>query len=141
MIESGSPPAPGNGANASAPRLAAIDALRGLAMVLMTIDHASSTFNAGRLSRDSAAFVVGTPLPPAQFLTRFVTHVCAPTFLLLAGASVALQLSRRPAREIDRDLALRGMLLIAIEVCWMSWAWSLRLRPLHLDVLYALAIG
>ncbi|HYV55972.1 MAG TPA: hypothetical protein VE911_00430, partial [Candidatus Nitrosopolaris sp.] len=67
-------------------RLPALDWLRGVVMVLMTIDHASGAFNAGRLMSDSAGmYHPGTPLPPAQFFTRWITHLCAPTFVFLAG--------------------------------------------------------
>ncbi len=59
----------------------ALDWLRGLVMVLITLDHASGTFNAGRLVTDSSVFYrPGTPLPAAQFFTRWVTHVCAPAW-------------------------------------------------------------
>ena len=60
-------------------RLPALDWLRGLVMVLMALDHTSGTFNAGRLVTDSSVlYRPGTPLPAAQFFTRWVTHVCAP---------------------------------------------------------------
>src|SRR5262245_25298873 len=101
-IEPVAPPAP-----APAGRLAALDWMRGLVMVLMAIDHASEAFNAGRVFSDSAwMHRPGTPLPAAQFLTRWITHLCAPTFVFLAGASIALSAERRlakgeSARSID----------------------------------------
>src|SRR5207244_6145444 len=71
-----------------AERVRPLDWLRGMVMVLMAVDHASGTFNAGRLVTDSTAlYEPGTPLPAAQFLTRWITHLCAPTFVFLAGAS------------------------------------------------------
>ena len=75
-------------------RLAAIDWMRGFVMVLMTLDHASVMFNGGRVALDSVwpidpfgrgGWVPGTSLPADQFFTRWVTHLCAPTFVLLAG--------------------------------------------------------
>ena len=72
-------------------RLAALDWLRGLVMVLMTVDHASGTFNAGRLMTDSLAlYQSGMPLPASQFFTRWITHLCAPVFVLLAGTAAYL---------------------------------------------------
>jgi uncharacterized membrane protein len=109
-----------------APRLAAIDVLRGLVMVLMTIDHSSDVFNSGRLFTDSVAmWTPGTPLPLAQFLTRWITHLCAPTFVLLAGTALALSTAGRVARgesaaSIDRHMATRGAILIAIDIVWMG---------------------
>jgi uncharacterized membrane protein len=124
-------------------RLPAIDVVRGIVMVLMTLDHASSTFNAGRLMQDSAlAYHAGTALDPLQFLVRWVTHLCAPTFVFLAGASLALSVARRrrggmPDRLIDRDMLLRGALILGLELFWMSWVFRLGL-PLQLGVLYAI---
>ena len=63
--------------------------MRGFVMILMAIDHASQTWNAGRLSADSAylpsfdgtgpMWIPGSPLDEAQFYTRWITHLCAPT--------------------------------------------------------------
>jgi uncharacterized membrane protein len=77
-------------------RVAALDWMRGLVMVLMSLDHASEMFNAGRVVTD-AVFIYkpGTPLPVAQFLVRWITHLCAPTFVFLAGTSLALSVERR----------------------------------------------
>lgn len=122
--------------------------MRGLVMVLMTIDHASGAFNAGRLMTDSAArFKPGTSIDTAQFFTRWITHLCAPTFVFLAGAALALSVARRQAAgmapsRIDRDIAIRGVLLVALELVWMSWIWRFgKVAPFHwylLQVLYAI---
>ena len=83
------------------PRLVALDLLRGLAMVLMVIDHSDVAWNAGHLNSDSVAMhTAGAELPTAAFLTRWLSHLCAPTFLFLAGTSLALGLSRGLTRLI-----------------------------------------
>ncbi len=110
----------------AASRLVALDWMRGLVMVLMAIDHSSDAFNAGRMFTD-ATFLwhPGTPLPAAQFLTRWITHLCAPTFLFLAGTSLAFTVSRqeasgdRPA-AIDRYIFVRGVVIAAFEL-WVSF--------------------
>ncbi len=108
------------------PRLPAIDILRGLVMVVMTIDHSSDIFNAGRLFTDSVGlWTPGSPLPLAQFLTRWITHLCAPTFVLLAGTALALSTAGRMRRgespaSIDRHIAIRGALLVALDPLWMG---------------------
>lgn len=95
-------------------------------MILMTVDHASDAFNAGRLFTDSVNFwTPGSPLPAAQFFTRWVTHLCAPTFVFLAGTALALSTDGRMRRgdtpgNIDRHLAIRGALLIALDAVWMA---------------------
>jgi uncharacterized membrane protein len=124
-------------------RLPALDVMRGVVMILMTVDHASEAFNSGRLITDSVMFWKrGTVLPPAQFLTRWITHLCAPTFVLLAGTSLALSTESRARRgdtpaDIDRHLAIRGGLLIALDLAWMSPA-LLEPGRILCQVLYAL---
>lgn len=102
-------------------RLLTLDWMRGLVIVLMALDHASGEFNAGRLITDGAfLYQPGTPLPADQFLTRWVTHLCAPTFVFLAGVALAFSIGRRVERgeapgSIDRYLLLRGLILVAAE--------------------------
>jgi uncharacterized membrane protein len=124
-------------------RLAAIDVMRGIVMILMTIDHASEAFNGGRLMTDSVGmWKPGMALPMAQFLTRWVTHLCAPTFVLLAGTALALSTDSRMRRgdapgDIDRHIAIRAVLLIALEAAWMSMA-ILSPGQVLFQVLYAI---
>ncbi|HEX2676784.1 MAG TPA: heparan-alpha-glucosaminide N-acetyltransferase domain-containing protein [Polyangiales bacterium] len=107
-------------------RLRAIDVLRGFVMVLMAIDHASDAFNRGRLFTDSSFFYkAGTHLDTVQFLTRFITHLCAPTFLFLAGVSGALSAELRiaagePSTAVDRHLLARGALIAVLDPTWMT---------------------
>jgi uncharacterized membrane protein len=127
---------------AASQRLAAVDWLRGFVMVLMAFDHASEEVNAGRLFTDSALFYApGSPLPLAQFLARWMTHLCAPTFVFLAGVSLAIQVHRRTARgetalSIDRHLLVRGLVIMAGEL-WVSLFWMPPGRFLF-QVLYAI---
>jgi uncharacterized membrane protein len=123
----------------------AIDWLRGLVMVIMAVDHSSAAFNAGRLFTDSASeYHPGMPLPTAQFLSRWSSHICAPTFVFLAGTSLALTVSRRSASgesawSIDKHLLLRGLVIVAFER-WFSFFWMGR-HGILLQVLYAIGIG
>jgi uncharacterized membrane protein len=109
----------------AASRLPALDWMRGLVMVLMAIDHSSDAYNAGRLFTDSVRFwQAGSPLPAAQFVTRWITHICAPTFLFLAGTGLAFTVSRQVASgdrpsAIDRYIIVRGLVIAAFEL-WIS---------------------
>ena len=125
----------------------AIDLVRGIVMVLMTLDHSSSSFYAKRVLTDGAAvFAPDTVLEPLSFITRWVTHLCAPTFVTLAGVSLAISVARRQragahGSMIDRDILIRGALLIVIDAVWMGWIWRLGLPILQLGVLYAIGMS
>ena len=110
----------------AAGRLPAVDAMRGLVMVLMTVDHASHAFNAGRYVTDSIAmYRPGSTLPTVQFLVRWMTHLCAPTFIFLAGLALGFSIARKqalqvPEKKIDGDLITRGLFILALDPLWMS---------------------
>lgn len=130
----------------AASRLVALDWMRGLVMVLMTVDHASAAFNAGRVRGDGAAmWTPGSPLPLDQFLTRWMTHLCAPTFVFLAGAALALSVEKRqargePARALDRFIVTRGLIIAALDPIWMSWIF-VRPGSVLFQVLYAIGMS
>ena len=104
--------------------------MRGLVMVLMTVHHASEMFNSGRFVTDASfLYKPGTPLPVVQFLVRWMTHLCAPTFVFLAGVSLALSTMKRlrageSEASIDRSILIRGVLIAALDPLWMSWAFT-----------------
>lgn len=122
-------------------RLSAIDTMRGIVMVLMAMDHASYAFNAARYASDSYMwYPAGAEIPAAQFLTRWVTHLCAPTFLFLAGFVLALSVARRqargePERGIDRDIFIRGIFIVLLDPFWMSIGFG---GNMTFQVLYAI---
>lgn len=111
-----------------APRIVAIDVLRGFVMILMAIDHASHTFNHEQFMADSSmGWKAGTELPTGPFLTRWITHLCAPTFVALAGTALAISTAGKRARgvserDIDVHILVRGALIVLFELFWMSWA-------------------
>ena len=123
------------------------DWLRGLVMVLMTIDHASGEFNGGRLFTDATfMYRPGTPLPLDQFLTRWITHLCAPTFVFLAGYVLLLSVRRRREQgesegSITWFILTRGLLIAALDPLWMRWVFRPPGGLIVLQVLYAIGIG
>jgi uncharacterized membrane protein len=104
--------APLRAAAPSAARIAAIDWMRGLVMVLMVVDHASMAFDGTHMSQDSAMYAgdATMALPAAEFFTRWMTHICAPTFVFLAGLSLALSVERRIAKGIDASTIDKAIL-------------------------------
>jgi uncharacterized membrane protein len=127
--------------------LSAIDWMRGLVMILMTVDHASDAFNAGRIMSDAAwLYKPGTPLPLAQFLTRWITHLCAPTFVFLAGASLSLSVAKRTARgerpgSIDAHIVTRGLFIAALDPLWMTLGFFGGWSRIILQVMYAIGFS
>ncbi|MEW5801934.1 MAG: heparan-alpha-glucosaminide N-acetyltransferase domain-containing protein [bacterium] len=110
-------------------RLLPLDALRGLIMVLMALDHASYY-----IAEVHPEEFWGTPLPlyasTLAFLTRWITHLAAPGFFFLMGVSMVLFAeSRRNSGwsegKISRYLAFRGLLLIVIQEVLINPAWTL----------------
>lgn len=122
-------------------RIRAIDWLRGLVMVLMTIDHAGDVFDAHHLRGDSAhGWVPGSPLPPGEFLTRWITHLCAPAFVLLAGASLALSSEKRRGEAGQTAFIVkRGLLIAALDPTWMSLGFAHHI--VIFQVLYAIGMS
>lgn len=100
-------------------RIESVDVLRGLLMVLMALDHTRDYFS-------SATVNPADPIHswPALFATRWITHLCAPGFILLAGASAYLQRQRKSAATLSRFLFTRGLWLIFLEVTVVSFGWS-----------------
>jgi uncharacterized membrane protein len=105
-------------------------------MVLMTLDHTRDFF--------SSAHFKPTDLDRtnvALFLTRWITHFCAPTFVFLAGISAYLWYSRRePDAPIRAFLLKRGLLLIFLTCTVEAWAWNFRndFRQIDGGVLWAI---
>ncbi len=132
-IQTESMPAPAQPAgplDAPAPRskrVAAIDWMRGLAMVLMILDHASMAYDGSHIAEDSALYAnAGTmALPGGEFFTRWITHLCAPTFVFLAGTALALSVERRVAKganawEIDKGMLIRGFIIAMLDPTVLS---------------------
>src|SRR4051812_17849266 len=95
----------------SRPRLEAIDVVRGVIMVLMALDHPRDFFGIPGPSPTNLA-QASAPL----FLTRWITHFCAPVFFLLTGTGARLSLRRRSINELSRFLLTRGLWLIVAEL-------------------------
>lgn len=129
--DAGGPDAGSRGGHA---RLEAIDLLRGLVIALMVLDHVRDFVHAGR-HRSALDLATTTP---ALFATRWVTHLCAPTFVFLAGASAWMQRARG-RRDLPRFLATRGLWFIALEATVLTAGWQFwRPRLLFLQVMWAI---
>jgi uncharacterized membrane protein len=110
----------------AAPRVEALDVVRGAIIVVMALDHV----------RDYVSNVAFDPVDltqtwPGLFFTRWITHFCAPGFSFLAGTGAFLSLARGKTPEsLARFLATRGLFLIALEFFVLRFVWLFNLWPL-----------
>jgi uncharacterized membrane protein len=105
-------------------------------MILMALDHTRAFLSAARFPPLDLAYTT-----PALFLTRWITHFCAPIFFLLAGLGVSLSLARgRTVSEISRFLLTRGLWLVLLELTVVSFGWyfTFRIPPWTAGVIWAL---
>jgi uncharacterized membrane protein len=116
-------------------RLDSIDLLRGLVMVLMALDHTRDFFGtSGANPRDVAE--------PALFLTRWMTHFCAPVFIFLAGLSAYFYGARgRSVGAVSRFLLTRGFWLMLIEFTIVRVGWTFNVDFTHLTAQVIWVIG
>ena len=121
-------------------RLSSIDALRGLVMVVMLLDHVRDTFY--------THMAVGDPvdarlIAPAYFATRLLSSICAPVFIALTGLSAWLYGRTRGRAATSAFLLKRGLFLMLLEVTLVGFAWDPRLPPqtLWLQVIWAIGVS
>lgn len=123
----------------STSRIASIDILRGLVILLMMLDHVRERFYMHVRTGDPIA----DSIEPSLFFTRFLTHFCAPIFIFLAGTSAWLY--AHPDEGVYRSpgpfLCKRGLVIILIELVlyYLVWADSYP-NFLFLQVLWAIGL-
>jgi uncharacterized membrane protein len=101
-------------------RITSIDLLRGFIMIIMALDHVRDYFHADAflydpLDLDKTSIIL--------FFTRWITHFCAPIFVLLAGTSAFLSGQRRTKKELAAFLLKRGIWLIILEETAINFSW------------------
>ncbi|AOR64879.1 DUF1624 domain-containing protein [Pectobacterium wasabiae] len=122
-------------------RLIAIDALRGLVMVLMLLDHVRETFY---LHLQLADPIDVTSTDPMLFINRTLAHLCAPVFVFLTGLSAALYHQKvQDRRQTALFLFQRGLILIVLEITLINFAWTFQFPPqvIYLQVIWAIGMS
>lgn len=118
-------------------RIGGIDALRGLVVMLMALDHAREFMAPSGFSPTDASITTGF-----LYFTRWVTHLCAPTFVLLAGMSCYLIRNQLgDARQYRNFVVVRGLILVAIEVTLVAVGWDFEFREIRLQVIWVLGMS
>jgi uncharacterized membrane protein len=121
-------------------RLDSIDALRGLVMIIMALDHVRDFLHRGAMSASPTDLRTTTTL---LFLTRWVTHLCAPVFMLTAGLGAFFywHSGGRTKKQLSWFLVTRGLWLIVLELTVMQLAYNFDIStsyPIFLLVLWVL---
>lgn len=122
-------------------RIAVIDVMRGLVMLIMMFDHVRETLYLHMQVSDP--MTVSTTAP-ALFFTRLAAHFCAPMFVFLTGLSAWLY--AHPAtgpRDATGFLVKRGLLLVALELVVVNFAWAGQFPPavLYLQVIWVIGLA
>jgi len=105
----------------------------------MVLDHVREYFSAAALRFEPTAMLLTTP---ALFATRWVTHLCAPTFVLLSGVSACLQRANgRSDGALRRRLSARGAWLILLELTVIGFAFNFAEPFVFLQVIWAIGFG
>lgn len=122
-------------------RLQSIDALRGLVIIIMLLDHVRETFYLHKQVTDPMDVTV---TEPALFGSRLLAHICAPVFVLLTGISAFLFQSKKQDLQQTRAFLLkRGLFLIVLELTLVNFAWTATFPPevIYLQVIWAIGIS
>ena len=127
-------------------RIRSIDALRGLVILLMLVDHGREFFFFHAQVSDPMSLETTSP---ALFFTRLSAHFCAPVFVALAGLGAWLygdkaeRSGMNGAKAASAFLFKRGLFLVALELTVVGFAWSFSFTPeiIYLQVIWAIGLS
>lgn len=121
-------------------RIASIDFLRGLVMVIMALDHTRDFFHDKAMVEDPLNMATTSPI---LFFTRWITHFCAPVFVFLAGTSAWFQSLRKTKKELSLFLIKRGLWLIVIEITIINliFSFDIYFSTIALTTIWAIGIS
>lgn len=121
-------------------RIESIDLLRGTIMIIMALDHVRDYFHAYSYLYDPTDLQHTTaPI----FLTRWITHFCAPVFMLLAGVSACLYGWKNGRKALSFFLFTRGLWLVIVElfIVTLEWTFNPHYPAFILQVIWAFGIS
>ncbi|TBU86706.1 DUF1624 domain-containing protein [Phytopseudomonas dryadis] len=122
-------------------RLTSIDALRGLVILFMLLDHVRETFFLHRQVLDPMDIA---STEPTLFFSRTLAHLCAPVFIFLTGLSAFLYGEKQGGKAaVGAFLFKRGLFLIVLELTLVNFAWTFQFPPtvIYLQVIWAIGLS
>src|SRR5882757_3071611 len=121
-------------------RVASIDILRGIIIIIMTLDHVRDFLHIHAMDQNPLDVKTTTPL---LFFTRWITHFCAPTFVFLSGVSAWLAGQKKTTAQLSIFLLKRGLWLIIADIVLMSFGFTFnpQYNIIVLEVLWAIGFG
>lgn len=122
-------------------RNSSIDVMRGLVMVIMALDHVRDLLHTSSLSQSPTDLTTTTP---ALFFTRWVTYLCAPTFVFLSGTSAFLSMNaKQNLADTRRFLVSRGIWLMVVEFSMVNFGlwFDPNFSILIFEVIAAIGVG
>lgn len=122
-------------------RIQSIDIVRGIVMIIMALDHVRDLMHSTALTQSPTDLTTTTP---GLFFTRWITYLCAPTFVFLSGASAYLSAKRSTdIKKSNQFLWKRGLWLILLEFTLINFVlwFDFQFRILILQVIAAIGTG
>lgn len=119
-------------------RIDSLDLLKGVVMVLMALDHTKDFFY-----KAPNLFDMTNPdnVTVGAYITRWVTHFCAPAFSFLAGTSAFLIGIKKSKTALTAFLLKRGIWLVFIEWTVVRFAWYFDVQFRNIDFATISSLG
>jgi uncharacterized membrane protein len=122
-------------------RIRSIDIVRGIVMIIMALDHTRDLIHVASTTESPTNLLTTTPL---LFFTRWITHLCAPTFVFLSGTSAYISFkSKNDVAAMRRFLLTRGIWLIILEFTLVNFGvwFDIHFNVLLFDVIATIGVG
>ncbi|HKO79940.1 MAG TPA: heparan-alpha-glucosaminide N-acetyltransferase domain-containing protein [Chitinophagaceae bacterium] len=122
-------------------RIYSIDFMRGLVMIIMTLDHVRDLMHTTAISQSPTDLSTTTP---ALFFTRWITHLCAPAFVFLSGVSAFISMhDKKDSKSTRKFLLTRGLWLLVMEFTLVNFGiwFDIHFNVFMFEVIAAIGFG